>query len=157
MGVCGRKPRSERKNQKPAIPLKHEQGMSETQKFLDYIKEAKSKNTYKSYRVSLRLFEEYYGKSCDEALEERREDVSSGNFERNRRFAREIEKFHSWMIKEGYTINSARANTIGVRQLFKFYGMPVVLEPQTGVTQTVITTKDFVPKIEQYSLTACQM
>ena len=124
--------------------------MSETQKFLDYIKEAKSKNTYKSYRVSLRLFEEYYGKSCDEVLKERREDVSSGDFERNRRFAREIEKFHSWMIKQGYTINSARANTIGIRQLFKFYGMPVVLEPQTSVTQTVITTKDFVPTIDQY-------
>jgi len=122
--------------------------MSETEKFLDYIKEAKSKNTLKSYKVGLRLFEKYYGKSCDEALSERREDVTSGVFERNRRFAREIEKFHSSMIKQGYTINSARANTIGIRQLFRFYGMPVTVEGD--VTRTVITTKDFVPSIQQY-------
>ena len=124
--------------------------MSETEKFLDYIKQAKSKNTLRSYKVGLRLFEEFYSKSCDEALKERRGDVSSGDFERNRRFAREIEKFHSWMIKEGYTINSARANTIGIRQLFKFYGMPITLEPQSSVSRTVITTKDFVPTIQQY-------
>lgn len=40
--------------------------MSETEKFLDYIEQAKSKNTLKSYKVSLMLFEEFYGKSCDE-------------------------------------------------------------------------------------------
>ena len=74
--------------------------MSETEKFLDYIKQAKSKNTLKSYKVSLRLFEEFYGKSCDEALQERREDVTSGDFERNRRVAREIEKFHAWMLNK---------------------------------------------------------
>lgn len=124
--------------------------MSETEKFLDYIKEAKSKNTLKSYKVGLRLFEEYYGKTCDEALSERREDIANGDFVKNRRFAREIEKFHSAMIKQGYTINSARANTIGIRQLFRFYGMPVTLEPQSGVTQTVVTTRDFIPTIQQY-------
>lgn len=124
--------------------------MSETEKFLDYIKQAKSKNTFKSYKSGLRLFEEFYGKSCDVAAKERREDTASGDFERNRRFAREMEKFHSWMIKEGYTIDSARANTIGIRQLFRFYGMPITLEPQSSVSKTVLTTKDFVPTIGQY-------
>ncbi len=37
--------------------------MSETEKFLDYIKKAKSKNTHKSYKRGIALFEEYYGKT----------------------------------------------------------------------------------------------
>lgn len=46
--------------------------MSDTEKFLDYYKSARSKGTYKSYKRGLTLFEEYYGRSTDKALEERR-------------------------------------------------------------------------------------
>jgi len=45
---------------------------SAKQRFLDYYREARSKGTYKSYKRGIALFEEYYGKSCDEALEERK-------------------------------------------------------------------------------------
>ncbi len=154
MGVCGSKLGKNPKNCTIDITSNNqnnnEQALSKTEQFLNYIKEAKSKNTYKSYKRGIALFEEFYGKTSDVALKERREDIASEDFQRNRRFAREIEKFHAWMLKEGYTINSARANTIGIRQLFKFYGMPITLEAQSSVSKTVITTKDFVPTIEQY-------
>ena len=48
---------------------------------------------------------------------------------RNRaeRFEKEIEKFHSHLIEKGYSINSARNMTFGIRQLFRIYQMPVGL------------------------------
>ena len=120
--------------------------MSKTEKFLDYIKQTKSKNTYKEYKHGINAFSKWYGKDPDTVLEERREDVASGDFDRNMRFGREVDKFHASLIKEGYSINSARTMTLGIKQLFKFYGFPV----KTTSYDTVITTKDFVPTIEQY-------
>ena len=117
--------------------------------FLDYIKKSKSKNTHKSYKRSIALFSEYFGKTPNEILETRRQDWISGDLHQKRRFAREIEKFHAWMINEGYSINSARANTVGILQLFKYYEMSVTtLAPE--VKRTTITTKDFVPTPNQY-------
>lgn len=117
--------------------------------FLDYIKKSKSKNTYKSYKRSIALFSEYFGKTPNEILRMRVEDWKSDDLHQKRRFAREIEKFHAWMIRKGYSINSARANTIGILQLFKYYEMPVTtLSPE--VKRTTITTKDFVPTPQQY-------
>jgi hypothetical protein len=48
---------------------------------------------------------------------------------RNRaaRFEKEIEKFHSHLIEKGYSINSARNMTLGIRQLFRYYQMPVTM------------------------------
>lgn len=118
---------------------------SKKQEFLNYYLEAKSKATYKSYKRGLALFEEYYGKDSDTILEERRQDIASGDITRNKRFSRELEKFHKWMLKEGYSINSARTNTLGILQFFRYYGMPI-----SDVTfKTVITTKTFIPSVEQ--------
>ncbi len=117
--------------------------------FLDYIKKSKSKNTYKSYKRSIALFSEYFGKTPNEILRMRVEDWKSDDLHQKRRFAREIEKFHAWMIKRDYSINSARANTIGILQLFKYYEMPVTTL-SAEVKRTTITTKDFVPTPQQY-------
>jgi len=114
-------------------------------RFLDYYKTSKSKGTFKSYRRSLDLFEEYYGKNLDSILAERKADVTSEDFERTKRFDREIEKFHKWMLERGYSINSARGNTIGIMQFFKFYGMPV--NPQAFPTH--LTTKTYIPSMEE--------
>jgi integrase len=124
--------------------------MSKTKAFLDYIKKTKSINTFRLYERGLRLFEEFYGKSSDVAIEERREDIASGDFERNKRFTRLIEEFHARLRKQDYAINSARAMTLGIIQLFRHYGMPITIERASEVSKTVITTKDFVPTIEQY-------
>lgn len=123
--------------------------ISAKQRFLDYYKEARSKGTYKSYKRGLALFEEYYGKSCDIALKQRREDVASDDYERNQRFVREIEKFHKWLLKEGYSINTARTMSLGIMQLFRYYGVPIVLPPQSKVSKTVVSTKTYIPKIQQ--------
>jgi hypothetical protein len=37
------------------------------------------------------------------------------------RFEKEIEKFHSYLIEKGFSINSARNMTLGIRQLFRYY------------------------------------
>jgi integrase len=80
----------------------------------------------------------------------RKADFLSENFDQQRRFHREIEKFHKWMIdgsttRKPYAINSARNMTLGIIQFFKYYGC------ETNVSfPMVITTKDFVPTIQQY-------
>lgn len=123
--------------------------MSETDKFLDYYRDARRKGTYKSYKRGLSLFEEYYGKSTDIALKERREDVASGDFTRNQRFVREVEKFHAWLLEKGYSINTARTMTLGIMQLFRFFGMPIALPPQSKASKTTMTTKTYIPSIEE--------
>jgi hypothetical protein len=69
---------------------------------------------------------------------------------RNRaaRFEKEIERFHSHLIKKGYSINSARNMTLGIRQLFRYYQMPVTMRSGSKVSQTVKTTKNFPLTIE---------
>lgn len=117
--------------------------------FLDYVKASKSKNTFKEYKRGIAKFCEWYGKSADEVLEERRQDWVSGDLFRKKRFAREIEKFHKALIEEGYAINSARTYTLGILQLFRFYEMTVTIEVGSDVSKTVISTKDFVPTPQQ--------
>ena len=69
---------------------------------------------------------------------------------RNRaaRFEKEIEKFHSYLLKNEYCINSARNMTLGIRQLFRYYQMPVTIRSCSKVSQTVKTTKNFPLTIE---------
>lgn len=113
--------------------------------FLDYILASRSKNTWKTYRRSIDLFTEYFGKPSEEFLKMRHEDVMSGDPHRKRRFQREIEKFHKWMRMEcGYTINTARNMTVGILQLFRYWEMPITIPAGSDVSKTVISTKDFV-------------
>ncbi|MCW4053630.1 MAG: site-specific integrase, partial [Candidatus Bathyarchaeota archaeon] len=63
-------------------------------------------------------------------------------------FEKEIEKFHSYLIEKGYSINSARNMTLGIRQLFRYYQMPVTMRSGSKVSQTVQTTKNFPLTIE---------
>jgi len=128
--------------------------------FLDHIKEAKSKNTWKEYRRGIALFSEWFKKTPNEILEMRRQDWISGDLFRKKRFMREIEKFHKWLLQpihtikgksnQKYSINSARTNCLGIMQLFRFYEMPVTIPSGSDVSKTVVSTKDFVPKADQY-------
>jgi uncharacterized repeat protein (TIGR01451 family) len=56
--------------------------------------------------------------------------------------------FHSYLIEKGYSINSARNMTLGIRQLFRYYQMPVTMRSGSKVSQTVKTTKNFPLTIE---------
>ena len=122
--------------------------LSKAKQFLDYIQNARSKSTYKMYRIGIKLFEEYYGKNADEILEERKQDVLSGDFQRTRRFAREMEKFYNWLVKEGYSENTARTNCQGILQFFRFYGFAVALEPHSKISRTTVSSKTWIPSIE---------
>src|SRR4030042_1026085 len=98
------------------------------QEFLDSVS---NPNTKKEYRHGLNKFCSWYGKSAKEILELRKDDLTQRAGEnlieyRNRaaRFEKEIEKFHSYLITRG-AINTARTQTLGIRQLFRYYEMPI--------------------------------
>ena len=112
-------------------------------------------NTKKGYRIGIKKFYEWFGKSPREILEARKDDLTQRPGEdlieyRNRaaRFEREIEKFHGHLMQQGYKTNTARALTIGVRQLFRYYQMPVRMRAGSSVTRTVKTSKSFPLRIE---------
>jgi len=129
--------------------------------FLDYIEKSKSKNTYKSYRIGIEAFSEWFGKTPNQILKMRQEDFISGDLVKKKRFTHEIEKFHNWLLQpihyldgkdkpsRAYTINSARNMCLGIIQLFRYYEMPIAMLSRE-VSQTVPTTKDFIPTVEQY-------
>jgi len=134
------------------------------EKYLDHIKATASKNTYKEYRHGIEKFAKWYNKTPDEILDERRQDWTSGDLHQKKRFKREIEKFHAWLLQpihsirrrgklepnQAYSINSARTMCLGIQQLFRFYEMPIILDIGSPVSRTVISTKDFVPTPQQY-------
>jgi len=122
------------------------------QEFLDSVS---NPNTKKEYRHGIKKFCEWYGKSAEEILELRKEDLTQKAEEnlieyRNRaaRFEKEIEKFHSYLLSQGFTINTARNLTLGIRQLFRFYEMPIRFRTGSKVSKTTKTTKNFPLTIE---------
>jgi len=107
-------------------------------------------NTKKEYRVGIRKFCEWFGKSPREVLEMRKDDLTQRPDEniidfRNRavRFQKEIERFHGYLMEQGYKTNTARTMTIGIRQIFRYYQMPVRMRAGSRVTKTVKTSKSF--------------
>jgi site-specific recombinase XerD len=121
----------------------------------EFLNSISNPRTRKGYRFGLNKFVEWFGKPAKEILELRQEDLTQKAGEnlieyKNRaaRFEKEIEKFHSHLIDEGYSINSARNMTLGIRQLFRYYQMPVTMRSGSKVSQTVQTTKNFPLSIE---------
>lgn len=117
--------------------------------FLDYIKEAKSETTFRSYKISLDKFIEWYGKDGDTILKERFEDLQSTDQTTRKRFNREIEKFHRHLKNSGYPQNTAVTYCEGIKQLFKYFDMSIRGLP-IEVTRKIRTIKDYVPTVEQY-------
>jgi integrase len=121
----------------------------------EFLNSVSNPRTRKGYRFGLNKFVEWFGKSAEEILAMRQEDLTQKAGEtlveyRNRaaRFEKEIEKFHSYLLENGYSINSARNMTLGIRQLFRYYQMPVTMRSGSKVSQTVKTTKSFPLTIE---------
>lgn len=121
----------------------------------DFLDSLGNPRTRKNYSFGLRKFVEWYGKSADEILNLRKEDLTQNAGEnlidyRNRavRFQKEIEKFHSHMLEKGYSINSARNMTLGIRQLFRYYQMPTTSRTGSDVSRTVQTSRNFPINIE---------
>ena len=94
----------------------------------EFHKSVVNPKTRKGYRIGIKKFCNWFGKSPREILEARKDDLTQRTGEdlieyRNRaaRFEKEIEKFHGYLLKQEYTMNTSRALTIGIRQLFRFY------------------------------------
>jgi len=122
------------------------------QTFLDSVS---NPNTKKEYRHGIKKFCAWYGKNAEEILQLRKNDLTQvageGLIEyRNRaaRFEKEIEKFHSYLLTQNYTINTARNLTLGIRQLFRFYEMGIKFRVGSKIAKTVKTTKNFPMTIE---------
>ncbi|TET19588.1 hypothetical protein E3J74_05730 [Candidatus Bathyarchaeota archaeon] len=116
----------------------------------EYLDSVANPNTKKSYRIGIKKFCEWFDKSPREVLEIRKSDLTQRESEnlieyRNRaaRFVKEIEKFHSYLLEQGYKTNTARNFTLGIRQLFRFYQMPVHMRSGSKVTKTVKTSRSF--------------
>jgi integrase len=121
----------------------------------EFLNSINNPRTRKGYRFGLNKFVEWFNKPAEEILTMRQEDLTQKPGEnlveyRNRaaRFEKEIEKFHSYLLEKRYSINSARNMTLGIRQLFRYYQMPVTMRSGSKVSQTVKTTKNFPLTIE---------
>jgi len=121
----------------------------------EFLDSVQNPNTKKGYRHGIKKFCEWFDKSAEEILEIRKNDLTQRAGEnlieyKNRaaRFAKEIEKFHSYLLSQKYSTNSSRNITIGIRQLFRFYQMPVRIRAGSKVTKTVKTSKSFPLRIE---------
>ena len=120
----------------------------------EFLDSVTNRNTKKEYRYGVNKFCDWYNKSAEEILLERKEDLTQRPNEnlieyRNRasRFEKEIEKFHSSLLDK-YSINTARTLTLGVRQLFRFYEMGIRFRAGSKIAKTVKSNKNFPLTIE---------
>jgi integrase len=109
--------------------------------------------TRKEYRNGLQRFSQWFGKTPDEILQMRREDLKSEETFKRKRFEREIEKFHAYLKApkpqgEGAATNSARTLCLGIRQFFRYYEVPIILRRGSEVGKSVLTDKTFPLTIE---------
>jgi site-specific recombinase XerD len=121
----------------------------------EFLNSINNPRTRKGYRFGLNKFVDWFDKPAEEILAMRQDDLTQKPGEnlveyKNRaaRFEKEIEKFHSFLIENEYSVNSARNMTLGIRQLFRYYQMPVTMRAGSKVSQTVKTTKNFPLTIE---------
>lgn len=120
------------------------------QEFLDYVKNAKSKNTLKEYRNGLKKFSEWYGEDLDAVLTERKQDLESEDPVRRRRFERKLEEFHRALVNDGYAVNSCRTMTLGLIQLFNYFDMDMKTRVISAeAKKTVETEKSYPLTIEE--------
>jgi integrase len=105
--------------------------------------------TRKEYRNGLQRFSAWYGKSPDEILQMRREDLKSEETFKRKQFEREIEKFHSYLKEHGSSTNSARTLCLGIRQFFRYYEVPILLRRGSEVGKSVLTDKTYPLTVEE--------
>ncbi len=116
------------------------------QTFLDSV----SKSTAKSYRRGLDLYCQFYGKSIDVILEERKADLTPKQGETmldakqgSTHFEKELEKYHQWLLSKGYAVNTCRTMCLGLLQCFRYYGMSLSIRAGSPISQTTIKIDSF--------------
>jgi integrase len=121
------------------------------QQYLDSVSNPRTK---KGYRKGINEFCKWFNKPAEEILQMRKDDLTQRDREdlieyKNRasRFEKEIEKFHANLLQT-HPINTARNYTLGIRQLFRYYEMPIRFRTGSKVSKTVKTTRNFPLTIE---------
>jgi integrase len=122
------------------------------QEFLDSLP---SKGTKKVYKMGLKKFFKWYGKTPDQVLQERKDDLTQRPDEdlvtfKNRasNYSKIMERFHAHLLDEGYKINTAKSLTNGIRQLFRYYQMDIKVRSGSSLNRTVKTQRNFPLTIE---------
>jgi len=122
------------------------------QEFLDSLS---SKGTKKIYKMGLKKFFNWSGKTADQILKERKDDLTQRPNEdlvtykiRASKFSKIIEQFHAYLINEGYKINTAKSLTNGIRQLFRYYQMDIKVRNGSSLNRIVQTQRNFPLTIE---------
>ena len=121
----------------------------------EFLDSMSNKHTRKEYRYGIKKFSDWFDKTPEEILQIRKDDLTPRPDEniieakhRAKRFERKIEQFHAHLLEQGYAINSARTSTLGIRQLFRYYEMPIQMRAGSKVSKTVKTNKSFPLRIE---------
>ena len=122
------------------------------QEFLDSLP---SKGTKKIYKMGLKKFFTWSGKTPEQVLQERKDDLTQRPNEdlvtyRNRaqNYAKIIERFHTHLLENDYKINTAKSLTNGIRQLFRYYQMDIKVRNGSSLNRTVKTQRNFPLTIE---------
>jgi len=117
----------------------------------EFLDSFSKKSTRRMYRRGIERFCKWYGKDVDAILKERKDDLTPRANEtlvdarqRASRYEKLLEKFHARLLEQGYKLNSARTICIGLMQLFRYYNMKITLRTGSPVSQTVVTTSDFI-------------
>jgi hypothetical protein len=116
----------------------------------EFLASLPSKGTRKVYKYGLNKFLGWYGKSAEDVLQERKDDLMQRPNEdivtyRNRaaNYEKIIEAFYNSLINEGYKINAAKSVTNGLRQLFRYYHMDIKMRTGSNVNRTIKTQRNF--------------
>jgi integrase len=121
----------------------------------EFLESLSSKGTKKVYKMGLKKFFEWYGKTADQVLQERKEDLTQRPNDdlvtyKNRaaNYSKIIERFHAYLLDEGYKINTAKSLTNGIRQLFRYNQMDIKVRNGSNLNKTVKTQRNFPLTIE---------
>lgn len=151
MGFAGDNPTNIDITSKSEIHKTESEDKPKPSSMAEFLDSYSKKSTRRMYRRGLELFCEWHGKDVDTILDERKDDLTPRPNEsfvdakqRASRYEKLIEKFHGWLLKQGYKINTARTICLGPLQLFRYYSMRITLRTGSPVSQTVVSTSDFI-------------
>jgi integrase len=130
--------------------------MATTFSLKDFLDSQTRPRTIESYRNGIIRFSKWFGKTPEEILQMRQDDLTKRPDEnqvdylnRAGRFERELVKYHKQALDRGISKNSARTYTVGVIQLFRHYKMPILLDnSQKKISRTFKTENSFPLSIE---------
>jgi hypothetical protein len=117
---------------------------------LDTFLSTLAKSARANWKRGITLYCEWSGKDVDTILRERKDDLTPRRNEniieqkqRASRQEKELEKFHAYLLGQGYMLNSCRTFITGMLQLLRYYEMGITLRQGSPLSQTTIAVGEF--------------